>query len=411
MAKAMTAKQKEFQAHLEFMKAAERGRAEHSAGIEKDINTAFDSFIKLVEQHRQNLLQREESGKTTDLKQIWGQKEFIEVTLANIASGLRYVNRLCTCTNDQDMLVMSHEVKQQVLAIQRKSWAPEDSVQCSSIFSFCGTADGHQLATSFGDLKAVSPADFEVYISPLDHASSNSRCDIQLGAVVKVIVGIESTLPDTRIPHSVVTPSVSVIDNNTLQTLDYIHRLVYIQDSNSWMLMVAPTYSSIFTVTVSVRLDQGTCKTGSYIEHVARPQGGQLGRRVFREDMFEKQHGIGHHRSRKQTSKTAYTVTVIGAPKPGARVRRGPQWKGGSEDGGMGCEGIIMASGLDRESTSELVPASAYDRRGLRDRRGHKRPYMPGSVMVSVQWDNATSAQYEWAPHFPIELVPNYLFV
>ena len=58
------------------------------------------------------------------MKQIWAQKQSIETTLASIASGLRYAERLHGCRSDVDMLAMSSKAREQLVSLQKAQWNP-----------------------------------------------------------------------------------------------------------------------------------------------------------------------------------------------------------------------------------------------------------------------------------------------
>ncbi len=328
MATAMAAKQREFQAHLEFMKAAEKGRGEHSGELQKEINAAFDSVVKAVEQQRQILLQQEESGKTADLKEIWAQKEFIEMTLANIASGVRYVDRLCNCTNDQDMLAMSHEVKQQLSAMQGRSWDPEAGFLSSNLLTFALGTNGQQLSKSIDELRSLQSPELTVSMCPIGLRGS-SQYNLQLRSVLRFTVEVKCTSHCKL--NTVVLPSVSVQDATTQQDVNYAHTLLFEQKNNSWTLTVVPTYPGVFTVSVS--MDVKTKDGGS--QHVA------IHDPACYEGWSEGSDDEYYPATRTRHTNPTFTLRVTGVPKPGDKVCRGPGWRGGNEDGGVGSEGIV----------------------------------------------------------------------
>ena len=160
--KGVTKKQQEFEAYLAFIKEAEKTRDAYSVTLSKQVNEAFDSFIRSLESLRKQLLGKEAAAKASDMKQIWAQKQSIEMTLAIIASGLRYAERLHGCPSDVDMLAMSSKAREQLVSLQKAQWNPKSDLTCSLLLLF--SSKGQEYVKSVATLKALSPDVFTISI-------------------------------------------------------------------------------------------------------------------------------------------------------------------------------------------------------------------------------------------------------
>ena len=159
----VAAKRKELETHLEFVKNIEKSRENHSKVLEREINDAFDSYIAKLQSHRKQLLEKEMKSKDANLKQIWAQKDFIEMTLASIDSSLHYAARLCGCSSDLDMLAMSNKAVQQLANLGKVEWNPTSQLQMSLPLIFQS-----QTIQVVGNVNSLSLDSFSVSISRAD---------------------------------------------------------------------------------------------------------------------------------------------------------------------------------------------------------------------------------------------------
>ena len=463
MKQAISLKQQEFQKHLEYTKSAERSRESHSSALEIRINTSFDAAIVKLESQRKQLLQQEANARSTDMKQIWAQKESVEVTLANIAGSLGYIEQLCSCPNDRDMLAMSSEAIKQLSSLQEKCWSSQSRL---SLLTF---TDMELSSEAVGTLKGVS---FTISIvcdgvnpqvpiqgqsmtytgySPVSHAiamtpaygnqlsfgqsiprrdqeygtSRSSPSALRLGQSMQLTVQVTSN--DGQELTSLAVPSISITDNargNKLTAYTMQH-----QGRGSWLLTIEPLYCGRYTVQASLRhmmeMTQSpeVVQSQQYVTHA---------RRRRRADVVSSSFPTGQQRMNDDLCQ--HTFTVTGAPAIGTRVRRGPNWQDGDEDGGQGGKGTVTQQpDGEQVQTSQQYEHQQVDYRqmpGVRmatlaTRSFNEIGQMPGQYrqtpgvrshqvqermhQVSVKWDNGNSGIYTWNEHkciFHIELVP-----
>ena len=199
-------KQQELEAHLALVKDVEKSQDLHSAALVAEINTAFDSYVKILESHRKQLLANVEKTRTTNLKQIWGQKEFLEVTLAGIKSVLHYSERLCHCPSDTHTLAMSTKASECLENLQKTKWAPESDLKLSPPLAFKGAEDASLKAAGNLDLTGASVSMVK---------TPNPTRDTQTKELVIKIGTKFGNLPDT-IPHVTISrttwPGLGALD-------------------------------------------------------------------------------------------------------------------------------------------------------------------------------------------------------
>ena len=324
-------KQKELETHLKFTNDIEKSRKDHSNDLERKLNHAFDSYIATVESHRKRLLKQERKAKERDLKQIWAQKEFIEMKLASIDGSMHYANRLCSCPSDLDMLEMSGEATQQLLSLSEVKWNPLSQLELPTPLVFSAKANFSQNVV--GSVNPASLQHFNISISTPTQPNSQQRGDksgyhmksyygqayygysqadyhdqVELGKAVQLVVHLNSNSP-ASVSSSLIIPSISVTTQQYSKASS-VNYVVTRQDDGSWMITVTPLHGGTYTVTASLQ-QRPTADSEVYSKAAVYDQ--------------------------------QYHFTVIGTPKIGARVRRGPNWpRGNNEDGGISNRGIVI---------------------------------------------------------------------
>ena len=96
-------KKQEFSEFLEKAKKAEGKALEYKEVMETDVNEAFDIIVASVEAQRDEALQSVSQG----VKEVWSQKEMMEVSLAQLDSFTRYADHTHKCTTDKRFVAMA----------------------------------------------------------------------------------------------------------------------------------------------------------------------------------------------------------------------------------------------------------------------------------------------------------------
>ena len=430
--KMVATKRKELEAYLEFMKSIEKARKDHSTCLEKKINDAFDSYIAKLESHRKQLLEKEAKSQDADLKQIWAQKDFVQVTLASIDSSMHYAAQLCGCSSDLDMLAMSNQAIHQLANLGKVKWTPASRLQMSLPLVFQS-----QAIQVVGNVKPISLNSFSVSISKADQPAvvptnpfqqqqfqgrilayghphqqyaqtqtydydqqqyyGQVQQTVDLGMAMRLVVRVQqygiNTVPP--VSGSLIIPSISV----SKQYGGSVNYVVTHQGESSWMVTVTPLYGGQYYVTASLQQQPTTASTYEGEEMIRTtplvPMGSGRAAYVMPEDFTT-------HTA--QVRNAQYTFSVSGSPEIGARVRRGPDWpQGNNEDGGIGNRGTVISPFTKQQTTvrqTQLLAENTYSDFPAED------TYMYSNSFVYVEWDNGNREQYEWGRAFPIELVP-----
>ena len=96
-------KNEEFTNYLEKASKAEGKALEYSEHMKSKVNNVFDDIVASVEAQRNEALQSVSQG----VKEIWSQKEMMEVSLAQLDSFTRFVNHTHMCTTDATFVSMA----------------------------------------------------------------------------------------------------------------------------------------------------------------------------------------------------------------------------------------------------------------------------------------------------------------
>ena len=103
LAKLISPKKKEFEAYLVKLKKVETTTMESTELMKMEIDKIFDAIIAAVENQRNKALKTVSQG----LKEIWAQKELMEVRLAQLDSFAQFANRTEQCSTDSSYVAMA----------------------------------------------------------------------------------------------------------------------------------------------------------------------------------------------------------------------------------------------------------------------------------------------------------------
>ena len=99
----VTEKKQEFNEYLEKASEAEGKALEYSELMKSEVNNVFDGIVASVEAQRNEALQSVSQG----VKEIWSQKEMMEVSLAQLDSFTRFAENTHKCKTDVAMAAQS----------------------------------------------------------------------------------------------------------------------------------------------------------------------------------------------------------------------------------------------------------------------------------------------------------------
>ena len=105
MAGLVVEKKQEFSEYLERASEAEGMALEYSELMKSEVNNMFDGIVASVEAQRNEALQSVSQG----VKEIWSQKEMMEVSLAQLESFTRFAENTHKCTTSTRYVAMASQ--------------------------------------------------------------------------------------------------------------------------------------------------------------------------------------------------------------------------------------------------------------------------------------------------------------
>ena len=386
--KYVIAKQQEFQTHLAFIKDAEKTREEYSKALTKQVNQEFDSFVAILESRRKQLLEQEEKSRAADMKQIWAQKQSIEMTLANMASGLSYSERLCECPSDTDMLAMSGDARKRLEGRQNMQWNANSYLKCSPPLVFVSKNQEHLLQMvhlkAIRDslsVQALEPVQASLPVQTPGQYTILSKV-YKIGQKVQLLAQVQAATSTNTSWSEIMQPSISIKVSDRYsqyyqQTGKEYSHLVSRRSNESWVVEFTALHPGNFEVLVGVCTS--STKTGTSLVPVS-----------FRSFWIES--------TQSQLQRISYGyVKVTGSFKIGDRVRKGPDSRSTrtADDRGE----IVSSWEFERNQKQQQKKPDAY---------GYSGMFSPPTDPIYVRWNNGTYEQYncskDYGP-FRLELV------
>ena len=249
--KGVKEKKKELEKHLTFVNELASGHDMYYTGLKAEINAAYDSFIKTLETRRKQLLAQQQGTQTATLKQIWAQKEFLEMSIATAESSIRYCSQLSACSNDTDALAMSSTASHQLESLQKVDWKPTSHLDLPVPLVFKETkAEGLK---ETGSLNGMTATNSQIQIQVKEEAVSK-----KVGESQRLTISMVSK---SGRPLVVLVPKITIkpyyYNSTVTHTLEYT-------GNGTWLVQFTPQSEGTHTVTVAV--DKSTIST--YQVHV-----------------------------------------------------------------------------------------------------------------------------------------------
>ena len=123
----------------------------------------FDGLVKSIEERRSALLKEAEEASQKDLKQIWADKEFHEVTISHVTAVFKLVDKAHKCTSDSEIVLTALQSISQLKGIKEKKWDSRDFVRM--VCSAPSFKKNELSMDSFGNVIRVSSPSKEMKIS------------------------------------------------------------------------------------------------------------------------------------------------------------------------------------------------------------------------------------------------------
>ena len=122
------AKLDEWGKNLEIAKKAEKIMQCRPDELKSSINTSFDAILSAIESRRAELLAEAESECQKDMKQVWSEKDSLELTSICMSATLSFAERALQCCSDAEMLLLSKQAVQRLNELKDRQWSPDELV-------------------------------------------------------------------------------------------------------------------------------------------------------------------------------------------------------------------------------------------------------------------------------------------
>ena len=284
-----------FRRNLQEIRKVEESATGHAQVLKTDINKKFSKLIRSIEARRKVVLEQAGTDCHKDLKQIWADKEFHEVTISHISSVLDLVEKARKCTSDSEMILTALQSIHQLKLLHETEW---DSDAFTSMVSATPKfIEGENVIVDAvgGVDRVVIPSSKIRLMSHSSRARLDSSISFQVGVTsshTPILTDGRSGVP-VNLQLSISTDFKAVVHyGKSLKQLDDTY--VYVSKAAQARKRVIPPDD---TYMYKVRVQPVVCGGKHSI--------------TFR---------LGY-------SMLKHTFTVTGEPQHGARVKIGPDWK------------------------------------------------------------------------------------
>ena len=388
----------------------------HSQVVKADINLYFDSLVRSIEGRRSALLKEAEEACQKDLKQVWADKEFHELTIGHVTAVFKLVEKARKCTSDSEMILTSLQSISQLKKMKEKEWDSREFVRMVS--SAPGFKKKKASMDSFGAVIRVSSPSKEMEIL-VPHQSPNLGSCFEVAVVCSPIESLLDTRSgeNVNLRRGVMFPELEAVVqygkakkelSSSLLAINNIseqQQRVLQQKTLSMQALSKLSQKNVETPVTHYGGKRVVKKVKERVHSHASTGGVIVRTAVASKSEIETNSQIyevsiqlvcgGTHIAifRYGNWEATHTFTVQGQPCNGHRVRKGPDWSG--------RQSSVMGS---------LYSYNDDDRMGQQNGMGTVNYYNYNQVqdgtMVRVVYDTGGDFDYKWGKdeEYEIEL-------
>ena len=175
-------KNEEFSKYLEKASDAEGRALDYSELMKSEVNNVFDGIVASVETQRNEALQSVSQG----VKEIWSQKEMMEVSLAQLDSFTRFADHTHKCTTDASFVSMATQCIK--LMSQIKNVKGDETAlnrNMVAILPLCGNEEDSSLHVDLDELFILGRPSLSFIPSPETGIINGSQESISVSLMVR----------------------------------------------------------------------------------------------------------------------------------------------------------------------------------------------------------------------------------
>ena len=152
-----------FQSHKDFMLRTERDIvcSSHYDMLKAETAHQFDEYIRCLQSKKQELLERVEAYSNSLKKQIWGEKEAVEHTIAAIESGIQFAEKVGSVHNPIERIKLNSQVISRLSKVTDKALLPSSSIMPPLVLRCAGSTES---LSTIADLSALKDTDISLQI-------------------------------------------------------------------------------------------------------------------------------------------------------------------------------------------------------------------------------------------------------
>ena len=147
--------------------------------LRKKVSAEFDERIRQLQEKRESLVQSINNYDSQSKKQVWSEKNTIELVLNKIQAGLRMTQKAQRLVNPADRIAMNSEGTKILAEVGKAAWShkslPRPLVFKRSSDSSCQLLMSSDLPPSCEDLHVVPISESDISISVVDENGSKVR--------------------------------------------------------------------------------------------------------------------------------------------------------------------------------------------------------------------------------------------
>ena len=266
---------KQFKHDLDYMKHVESIVSKRLQRYESAINEAFNAHISVLENRRAEILKEAEDLQVSTRKDVWAQKEYLDVTAARIEGVLNFSERVLTCSDDSKLLGMASQAIRRFQELETLSWDSSE-MEVAEKNDIVFTADDMtQSLKTFGQVTVIE--------EPRELVLTGMPPTLALGEKCILTISVRSTGTDRGVRYTSTSLHATVVNGRRRKRSELSEPKQ--QLNGTWSLEFAAVCGGKNCITVKA---------------------------------------VGQDGSQLHAS---VSVEVTGMPPIGAKVTRGPDWQ------------------------------------------------------------------------------------
>jgi len=113
--------------NLQYIEEVEKEVLSRPTELKSVINNTFDSLVASFQSRRAELLKEADNTCNEDLKEVWAQKEYIEMTVTGLRSALNFAQRSLQCKNYRELLTLTAQTIARLKTLREVEWDPSNT--------------------------------------------------------------------------------------------------------------------------------------------------------------------------------------------------------------------------------------------------------------------------------------------